>query len=239
MHSCEGKESKFKCEMKEIDFILFDMDGLLLDTETVYTQVTQEIIGKFGHTFDWSLKQEMMGKREDEAAKILIETLGLSMTVQEYLVQRNQGHKDKFPHCKPLPGVLETVKLLNQLKVPMGVATSSHKEPFKLKTMNNQHLFQYFHSITCGDECARSKPNPDIFIQAAKKIKSDYEPSRVLVFEDAPAGVQAALNAGMNVIWIPDQNLNVDQDLANQCLLVLNSMQEFDLKKFKFAINDI
>jgi pseudouridine-5'-monophosphatase len=219
---------------KEIDFVLFDMDGLLLDTESVYTQVTQDIISRFGFNFDWSLKQEMMGKKEEDAAQVLIRTLGIPMTVQEYLVERNQKHTEKFPHCKPLPGVLETVKELYRLKVPMGVATSSHKEPFKLKTMNNQSLFQYFNSVTCGDECSRSKPFPDIFIQAAQKINPDFEPSRVLVFEDAPAGVKAALNAKMNVIWIPDENLKLDSDLSDQCLMVLNSMEEFDFKKFCF-----
>lgn len=218
----------------QIDMVLFDMDGLLLDTESVYTLVTQEIIGRFGYTFDWSLKQEMMGKREEDAAKLLLETLGISMTVQEYLKERNDGHKEKFPHCKPLPGVMETVKRLHQLKVPMGVATSSLKEPFKLKTMNNQSLFQYFHSVTCGDECKRSKPFPDIFIYAAKKINPDFKPLKVLVFEDAPAGVKAALNAGMNVVWIPDQNLKIDTELAQKCCMVLKSMEEFDFGKFCF-----
>lgn len=180
---------------------------------------------------DWSLKQEMMGKKEEDAAKILIETLGLSMTVQEYLTERNQGHKEKFPHCKPLPGVLETVKQLHQLKIPMGVATSSHKEPFNLKTMNNQSLFQFFHSVTCGDECSRSKPFPDIFIKAATKINPEYKATKVLVFEDAPAGVKAALDAGMNVVWIPDSNLKVDKELAEKCLMVLSSMEEFDPRK--------
>ena len=220
---------------QEIDLVLFDMDGLLLDTESVYTEVTQEIIGRFGYTFDWSLKQEMMGQKEEDAAKILIETLGLSMTVQEYLLERNQGHKEKFPHCRPLPGVLKTVKRLKELNVPMGVATSSHKEPFLLKTVNNQDLFQYFSSVTCGEECVRSKPFPDIFIMAAKKINPNFESSKVLVFEDAPSGVKAALSAGMNVVWIPDQNLKVDPKLAEQCCLVLKSMEEFDLSKFKFS----
>lgn len=216
--------------MLDLDIVLFDMDGLLLDTESVYTIVTQDIIQRFGFKFDWSLKQEMMGKKEEEAAQILIDTLGIPMTVQEYLIERNQGHKEKFPHCKPLPGVVKTVQNFYDLQIPMGVATSSHKEPFKLKTMNNQSLFQYFHSVTTGDECHRSKPFPDIFIKAAQKINPDYKSSRVLVFEDAPAGVQAALDAGMHVVWIPDQNLKVDRALADKCLLVLNSMEDFSLE---------
>jgi HAD superfamily hydrolase (TIGR01509 family) len=222
--------------MIRIELVLFDMDGLLLDTESIYTQVTQDIIGRFGYQFDWSLKQEMMGKKEEDAAQILIQTLGISMTVQEYLIERNQGHKKKFPNCKPLPGVMETVEEFHRLKVPMGVATSSHREPFLLKTMNNGSLFKYFNSVTCGDECRRSKPFPDIFQQAAKKINPDFDPAKVLVFEDAPAGVQAGLNAKMNVIWIPDRNLKVDQELADQCFMVLNSMEEFDFGKFCFNV---
>ena len=223
--------------MNQFDLVLFDMDGLLLDTEAVYTQVTQSIIGRFGHTFDWSLKQQMMGRKEEDAAAILIESLGISMTAQEYLIERNQGHKAKFPFCKPLAGVIDLVKYLHDHNVPIAVATSSHRDAFILKSMNNQDLFKYFRNITCGDdyEDLKSKPFPDIFIKAAMGINKNYDAARCLVFEDSPIGVKAGLNAGMKVVWIPDPNIDIDPSLADQCFQVLKSMKDFDPTLVKFS----
>ena len=132
-----------------------------------------------------------------------------------------------------MPGVLKLVKHLKKHEIPIAVATSSHRKAFHLKTQNNQELFSlYGKNITCGDDedHIRGKPHPDIFKEAAKKLspKAWENPSSCLVFEDAPSGVLAGLNAGMHVVWIPDPNLRVDQELASRCLRVLSSMEEFD-----------
>ena len=98
-----------------------------------------------------------------------------------------------------------------------------------MKSQNNQALFSLFgEHITCGDEDQRmrGKPHPDIFQRAAQKLGSQ-DPSSCLVFEDAPSGVLAAINAGMHVVWIPDPNLTLDPDLVSKCLFVLKRMDEF------------
>ena len=116
------------------------------------------------------------------------------------------------------------------------VATSSRRDAFSLKTQNNAHLFDLFDgNIICGDDAAvkQGKPAPDIFLAAAQKIGHELiDPSTCLVFEDSPSGVQAALNAKMNVIWIPDVNLTLDPILIQQCTEVLKSMKAFQPEKY-------
>ena len=176
----------------------------------------------------------MMGVKEREAANILISELKLPMTTDEYLAERNAGHADKFPHCKPMPGVMRLVLHLKENGIPIVVATSSHRKAFELKASNNQALFSQFEgNIVCGDDVrvVNSKPAPDIFLAAASDIKS-ANPETCLVFEDAPSGVKAGLNAGMNVVWIPDPNLAIDHELASRCVEVLKSMDEFNPIKY-------
>lgn len=164
---------------------------------------------------------------------ILIEALDLPLSIDEYLRERTAGHAAKFPFCKPLPGVLRFVRHLKSQDFPIAVATSSHRSAFNVKTQNNQALFSLFgNQITCGDDDPlwKGKPHPDIFLGAAKSLSTEASasPRSCLVFEDAPSGVQAALNAGMRVVWIPDPNLSIDTDIASKCFKVLKSMSEFE-----------
>ncbi|RGB35578.1 HAD-like domain-containing protein [Rhizophagus diaphanus] len=219
--------------MNKITHCIFDMDGLLLDTENVYTEVTAEILSRFGKTYGWELKSKLMGLRQQEAADLLIKETGISMTSDEYLEERNFKHEERFPFVKPLPGVMNLVKHLKEHNIPMAVATSSHRDVFEIKTKNNQELFKLFDSIVCGDdpEVIRGKPFPDLFLAARKKL-GDPPPEQCLVFEDAINGVQAAKNAGMPVIWIPDPGLAALHPGVNDATEMLLSMELFDPAKY-------
>ncbi|GES90572.1 (DL)-glycerol-3-phosphatase 2 [Rhizophagus clarus] len=185
------------------------MDGLLLDTERIYTEVTAEILSRFGKTYGWELKSKLMGLRQQDAADLLIKETGISMTSDEYLKERNIKHEEKFLLVKPLPGVMNLVKHLKAHNIPMAVATSSHRDVFEIKSKNNQELFKLFDAVVCGDD-----------------------PEVKHVFEDALNGVQAAKNAGMSVIWIPDPGLAALHPGVNDATEMLLSMELFDPAKY-------
>ncbi|KAJ3316591.1 glutathione synthase [Boothiomyces sp. JEL0866] len=220
--------------MGKVTHVLFDMDGLLLDTEAVYTQVTTEILARYGKTFEWSLKKQMMGRKEHGSAVLLVETTGIPLSPEEYLVERKKGHEKLFPFCKPLPGVLKLVKHLKKHNVPIIVATSSHKDAFLIKSQNNSDLFDLFEGkIVVGDDprVHKGKPSPDIFLVAADELGA-RDHSSCLVFEDSEPGVLAGLNAGMQVVWVPDERFEITNDMRQRCAKVITSLEQFKPEEF-------
>ncbi|ORZ37761.1 haloacid dehalogenase superfamily protein, subfamily IA, variant 3 with third motif having DD or ED [Catenaria anguillulae PL171] len=215
--------------------VLFDMDGLLLNTEHLYWVASNTIAQRFGKTYEWTLKAKLMGLREDDAAELFIKEMDIPMTAAEFLVERKRLHAELFPNCVPLPGVVEFVSHLHNVGMPMAVCTSSHRKPFELKSAHNQHLFKLFReNITTGDDPSirKGKPAPDLFLAGHKQLgRSEADIATAVVFEDAISGVQAGLNAGMHVVWVRDARLQrgaAEIELESKCFAVLESMTEFD-----------
>lgn len=188
--------------------VIFDMDGVLLDTEIIYTEVTQSIVGRFGKTFDWSIKSQMVGRPAIESARHLVNTLELPITPEQYLQEREVAFQTRMPEAEPTRGAVDLVRSLAKRHVPMAVATSSHRHMFDLKTRRHKEWFGLFDRIILGDDprIERGKPAPDIFLLAASELGA--EPETCLVFEDAPSGVEAALAAGMLVVGLPDPGID-------------------------------
>ena len=211
--------------LRKITHVLYDMDGLLLDTESFYTTVTQSIVSRYGKTFDWSLKSQMIGKKSMDAAYILVEALNLPTTPEEYLEECEAKLKDMFPMTQPLPGAVEITNHLNNASIPQAVATSSDRNMFNLKTSHLKDWFDMFACVVTGDspDVKRGKPAPDIFLSAAKKLGAN--PEECLVFEDAPSGMEAALNANMHVVVVPDPAM--DKTVYKEAHQILNSLTEF------------
>ncbi|KAH8895695.1 HAD-like protein [Thozetella sp. PMI_491] len=211
---------------------LFDMDGLLLNTEDLYTLCINLILAKYGRPeMPWSIKAKLQGRPGPEANQIFREWAQLPIDDPDYQAEYKALQNKHFPSAEALPGV---PKLLSDLgstrywdseagkaaaaghRVHIALATSSHKVNFNLKTAHLTDLFSVFesHRLVLGDDeripPGRGKPLPDIYLLALKTIndslsegEAPVKPEECLVFEDSVPGVEAGRRAGMRVIWCP------------------------------------
>lgn len=210
-----------------ITHVIYDNDGLLLDTEPFYTQVHQILAARYGKVFDWTVKSKMIGLRAEDSANVLINTLQLPLTVPEYLEARQHMLAELFPQAEPMPGAVKLTTHLHRAGIPQAVATSSDLTNFKLKITRHREWFRIFDCVVTGDdpEIKRGKPHPDIFLVTAQRIQA--HPSQCLVFEDSPAGVDAARAAGMHVVAVPDPHM--DDSAYRNASRIIRSLEDIDL----------
>lgn len=213
---------------KSISYVIYDMDGLLLDTESLHERVNSEIVRRYGKTFDRDVKMAIAGRPTLDSARILVDLLQLPVTAEEYLAERNKLLYPLYPTAKTLPGTIELIEHLSKHNISQAIASSSSRHHFEMKTANHQQWLKLFKNTTLGDdpEIERGKPAPDIFLLAAKRLNA--EPEQCLVFEDSVAGMKAAIAARMSVVVIPDPVF--DWQLFQEANLVLSSMAEFEPK---------
>ena len=212
---------------RRVTHLVFDMDGLLLDTERFYTVAQQKILNKFGMKFDLAVKEKMMGRTTADSARVFIEETGLAgrYSAEEFIKERAEILQSLFPQTALLPGVRKLLDHIVARRIPACIATSSNKRHFELKTEQHMGLFgaAFSHFVTGGD-VEKGKPDPEIFQLAVSQFADPPAPEAVLVFEDAVLGVQAAVAGGFNCVHIPAEGMS-DDTAAN---VTLRSMEAFD-----------
>lgn len=208
--------------------VLFDMDGVLLDTEPLYSKAIHAVTSRFGHEFTWALKEKIMGRGRMAAARFLVETLALPLTPETFLEERDGVLMDLLAKAQEIPGAEAFTRRLHGQGVKMAVATSSESGIFEHKTGLHRAWFSIFSAVVCGDDprLTAAKPSPDIFLVAAREL--GVQPAQCLVVEDSPAGVQAARAAGMKVIAMPDPNL--DPSLVAGADHIISGYEAFPLE---------
>jgi len=183
---------------------IFDLDGVLLDTEPLYTQATAHVAARFGKVYDWSVKRHCIGRGTMEAARIIVEALALPLPPQALIDERDRLLVALFADAAAMPGAEAFTRALASRGVPLAIATSTEAPLYAIKSAPHRAWLGLFGAAVCGDDprVARAKPAPDIFLAAAADLGAS--PADCLVFEDSPVGVEAALAAGMQVVALPD-----------------------------------
>lgn len=198
------------------------MDGLLIDSEDIYTIVTNTILARYGRpNLPWSIKAQLQGRPGPQAGEIFHSWAQLPIGLDEFNAEQKKLQIELFPNTKPLPGVMDLLAGLKKRGVHMALATSSNKNNFKLKSQHLGDLFQNFaleHQVLGDDPripAGRGKPAPDIYLLALSTLNKTLEaqgqppiqPEECLVFEDSVPGVESGRRAGMQAVWVPHPGL--------------------------------
>lgn len=179
--------------------VIFDLDGVLLDTEPLYSRATEEVVARYGRSYSLSLKRRLMGRGAREGAELLVKELELPLSAADYLTERQQLLLPLFLQSQPIPGAPELIFRLAERGKHLAVATSSERSLLGAKSSHHP-WFEAFRVVVCGDdpELCRPKPAPDIFLLAARRLGVAKE--ECVIVEDSPSGVEAAHAAGMKVV---------------------------------------
>ncbi|PXF42060.1 Pseudouridine-5'-phosphatase [Gracilariopsis chorda] len=200
--------------------VIWDMDGVLLDSEPIYERVEQAVVSQYGKNIAPIIPQ-LLGRTAPTCAQITVQQLNLPITPAQYLAQRNAQLLVEMKKVHFLPGVQRTVRHLRQQGVKQAIATSSPRDLLIAKQHGKQHFFHLFDALVCGDDVTHGKPDPQIFLSAARAIGE--APSNCVVFEDAPAGCKAARLAGMKCVALPSHHADIKLYQDEDPLLIVPS----------------
>ncbi|XP_076064634.1 pseudouridine-5'-phosphatase-like isoform X3 [Oratosquilla oratoria] len=203
------------------------------DTERLYTEAIERIVGQYNAVYTWEIKVKCMGMKGHEGAQYIIDSLHLPISVEEYYSKVSIEYDKLFPTAKLLPGAEKLVRHLYKYEIPIAIASGSSEESYNLKTTNHKEFVSLFNPVVLASsdpEVKNGKPNPDVFLVCAKRFKGSVDPKECLVFEDAPNGVLAGVRAGMQVVMVPDSRM--DPSLTKDATLVLNSLEDFKPEQF-------
>lgn len=219
---------------KPVTHVIFDMDGLLLNTEDIYTQAFQNIVSPYGKVYGWDTKVLTMGLKLDKGAQIIIDKMELPLTVEELIAKLNEQLYDLFSKSKLLPGAEKLISHLIKHKIPTALCTGSSDKAYDAKTMHHKEFFKAFvPKVKCSDdpEVKFGKPHPDAYDVTRRRFTPVVpEAEKCLVFEDAYNGVLSGLAAGMQVVMVPDER--VSKDHKDKATLCLKSLLDFKPEDF-------
>ncbi len=182
--------------------IIFDLDGLLIDSEIISFQLYCDLLKEYGYEFTLDeYVQNYSGKTAVGNMTRIVETYHLPITVEEGLQRQNTDDKHYLQTVKLKKGAKELLNYLKDNDYIIILATSSTPDR-AMSALKLHHIDQYFDDHVFGVEVEHGKPDPEVFIKAAKKANTDVK--ECLVLEDSEAGIEAAHNANIDVICIPD-----------------------------------
>ena len=182
--------------------VIFDNDGLTLDTEHTWTRAEAALYARYGTQFTLDHKREMLGTSGEKSALTMERHLGQPGRGDELRVELRELVHDELNGAgvEPMPGVTELLDALGEHGIPLGLATNSGRE-FATRALRAAGLYERFAAVVSAEEVERPKPAPDVYLAAAAELGAD--PEQCVALEDSETGVAAARAAGMTVIGVP------------------------------------
>jgi len=217
--------------MNQFCAVIFDMDGLLLDSERLAYAAFRDTCEALELGELTELFEEMVGTNSALGRRILIERLR-GRVEYEVFQQQWESTFESLTAQDGIPvkaGAVELLRHLQEEKIPTAIATST-STPRALKKLGAAALLEFCKVVVGGDQVAQSKPNPEIYLRAASLLGVD--PMKCLALEDSPNGVRAAVAAGMTVIQIPDL-IEPSGELRELGHIILESLHE--VRSFDFG----
>tara|TARA_R110002051_G_scaffold143507_6_gene216516 strand:+ start:37183 stop:37875 length:693 start_codon:yes stop_codon:yes gene_type:complete len=198
--------------MKKAGFI-FDLDGVIVDTAKYHYLAWRKLANELGFEFTKEQNELFKGVSRKKCLEILLEIGGIKATQEQFnawMIEKNEDYLayiDQMDAREILPDVIRVLKFLKEREIPIALGSASKNAKPILEKVN---LLPYFDSIVDGNNVTKAKPDPEVFLIAAKNL--GVEPNMCVVFEDAVAGIQAANSASMVSIAIGDSEILNEAD---------------------------
>ena len=206
-----------------IEAVIFDLDGVLLDSEQVWDEAREQLAKERGGRWHENAQRDMMGMSSPEWARYMHDVIGLPEPPEEIsreVVERMMRLYRE--HLPVVPGARDAVERL-AARWPLGLASSSNREliDLALELLRVQH---HFKATVSSEEVARGKPAPDVYLEAARRL--GVAPTHAAAIEDSENGIRAAKAAGIRVIAIPNPHFPPAEDALTQADVLLRSPEE-------------
>jgi HAD superfamily hydrolase (TIGR01509 family) len=206
-----------------IEAVVFDLDGVLIQTEELWAEVREGLARAGGGQYGEEEQRAMMGMSSPEWSRYMHEHIGLPASPEEIATEVVRQMQERYRERLPLiDGAVEAVERL-AARWPLAVATSSNRELIDL-VLELSSLDRFFRATVSSEEVERGKPAPDVYLEACRRL--GVEPGRAAAIEDSHAGIRSAKAAGMRVIAIPNPGFPPGDEALANADLVLGSLAE-------------
>jgi HAD superfamily hydrolase (TIGR01509 family) len=210
-------------EASGIVAVVFDLDGVLVDSETVWGEIRERFTEEQGGRWHEGALREMMGMSSVEWSRYMHDELGVPLPPEEISTRVAERVADLYRERLPLlPGAVEAVRSLAG-RWPLAVASSANRPLIDL-VIELVGLTDAFRATVSSEEVERGKPAPDVYLEAARRLGVD--PGRCAAVEDSSNGIRSAHAAGMAVIAIPNRDFPPDRDAGEFASVVLDSVAQ-------------
>ena len=206
-----------------IDGVVFDLDGVLVQTEEIWDEVRDAFIRERGGRYDAGAQRAMMGMSSTEWSRYIHDELGVAETAEEISTAVVRRMAARYEERLPLvEGAREAVARL-AARWPLAVASSSNR-PLIDAVLHLGELAPFFRATVSSEDVARGKPAPDVYLEAARRL--GVPPDRCAAIEDSHSGIRSARAAGMRVVAIPNASYPPDDEALALADVVLPSLRE-------------